>query len=306
MKSKKNLLALLFSSLIIMLLFIGHANATTSLSYPGNHCLSFDGVDDYLSCGSLEVNVYRAENLTVELWMRPEYTIEAGSDVDYGHTTGAIISYTETWSTLGGWTLHFDFSDGLLKFRYKHGYGPPITLSTNRAIWNAHSWYHIAITYETSGSLVFYVNGTIDRIHSVATLFYEASNLKVGGHPTYGHMFAGLIDEVQVWNVSRTHSEILSTWDRVLNLTECAQPELIGYWRFDEGAGDVSEDHSPQVNNAILALVPYEPTWIDFGAPIIPEFPSAFVLPLLMICTLVAVVLQKKRKHNIEIKCVTS
>jgi len=285
---------------MIICIFPHQVYATNSLSYPENQCLSFDGTDDYVSCGSPDTYVYRAEKVTVEFWMKPEYTIESGSDVLYGRTTGAVLGFTETWCWSGGWALYFDFSSGCLCFRYKRQGVSPYTISTNRKIWTAGSWYHIAVTYDASpsiNSLIFYVNGTIDKIQSgIHTIYYENSNLKIGRYPANEYMFGGLIDEVRFWNVYKTQTAIQSAWNRILNETECAKTELIGYWRFDEGSGNVSEDYSGQDNNALLALSPYSPTWVDFGAPIIPEFPSAMLMPLFMVISTVALVFTRKKK----------
>ncbi len=299
-------LLIIFLLSILMLWFFPQVYA--AMTYPGNHCLEFDGTDDYVSCNGPDVQAYRAERLTVELWVRPKYTIENGSDAKYGLTSGALVSYTETWASQGGWTLYFDFSNGYLSFRYRYLWYDPYTgqsskhtgiASTNRRIWNANSWYHIAITYDhypPNDCMIFRVNRTIDKTYSdVNPLHYEAASLMVGGHPTQGYMFGGSIDEVRVWNVSRTHSEILNSWDRVLNQTECAQSELIGCWRFDEGAGDIAEDFSIQDNNALLALEPYNPTWADLGAPIVPEFPTLTTMLLLFITLTAAIAFYKRR-----------
>jgi len=297
LKLKDGILVSLFSSSIMVLMFVGYVNA----NYPGNHCLTFDGVDDYVSCAS---PVYEARELTVELWIQPKYTIESGSQTRYGQALGAIIGYTETWASQGGWALYFNFSDGRLYFTYRWA-GPyqghnTKTVCTNRAVWSSGSWYHVAATYSPATfSLVFYVNKTIDRTYTwtnIQDVVYESASLKIGGDLTYGYMFQGLIDEVRLWNVTKTQSEVSGSWNRVLNLTECAKPELIGYWHFDEEFGLESEDYSIQGNNAVLGLVPYDPKWVDLGAPIIPEFPSLLVLQLFLIATLLAAVVYRRKR----------
>ena len=272
-------------------------------NYPGNHCLQFDGIDDYASCAS---SVYMTQELAVELWIKPRYTIQTGSNSSYGRTTGAIISYTETWASEGGWALYFDFSDGHLWFTYRREGGIMYVdttekVSTNRAFWDSSSWYHIAVTFSrNSESMTFYVNKTLDRTWNLDIphgTVYEAADLKIGGHLVHGHMFQGLIDEVRFWNTSRTDNEIIGTWNRILNDTERAQAKLVGYWRFDEMEGLESEDLSSQGNNVLLGIAPYNPTWLDLGAPVIPEFPSFLILPLFMLTTLLAVMLYR-RKHS--------
>jgi len=277
------ILTLLVTSILISLSGSNRARAEVGYGgFPENKCLSFDGIDDYVTCGAPDVEAYRARTMTIELWIKPKYTIENGSNVLYGQTLGILVSYTETWANQGGWVLYFDFSDGRLCFRYRYTYTDPYTgqpyyitgtASTNRAIWQSSSWYHIAVTY-TFSSLVFYVNRTIDVIYdNVKSLYYKGASLKIGGDLANGYMFAGLIDEVRYWNVSRTQNEVIESWNRILYPTECVQLELIGYWRFDEGSGDTSIDYSIQGNDAILGLSPFNPAWVDQGAPIIYEEP---------------------------------
>jgi hypothetical protein len=301
MKVKKAVPAFVFFGLTTMLLFVGYANATSWQYYSGNYCLSFDGIDDYVSCSS---SVYQIGELTTELWIAPNYTIEKGSDSSYGHPCGVLMSYTATWATQGGWALYFNFSDGRLYFTYRWA-GPSQghntkTVYTNRASWDSGSWYHVAVTYSpTTFSLAFYVNKTEDRTYTWTNqqwVLYENASLKIGGDLAYGYMFRGLIDEVRLWSVSRTQSEIIGDWNRVLNPTECASPELVGYWRFDEGVGMESEDFSLQGNNAPLGLAPYDPAWVA-----IPEFPSFLILPLFMFATLLAVIVYRKKHAKISV-----
>jgi hypothetical protein len=298
----KTVLTLIFIGLITLTL-IGPANAIGELDYLGNNSLRYDGIDDYVSCSS---SAYRSEALTIELWIRPNYTIEAGSNANYGHTLGAIICNTATWvgsdTNQGGWALYFNFSDGHLNFRYR-GYHPyynsgPVTVETNRAVWYSNSWYHIAVTFSSGSGLAFYVNKVVDKTTppDIWAMSHDTSELQLGGYSNSGYMFNGLIDEVQLWNVSRTSTEISNSWDRILNETECSNPNLVSYWRFDEGTGTESKDFSVQNNNANLASAPYDPSWNDFGAPIIVEFPSFLILPIFMIVALLAIIAFRRKR----------
>jgi len=288
---------------LLTLTLTGSANAVSMLDYPGNKSLSYDGIDDYASCLS---SAYRSAALTIELWIRPEYTIETGSNANYGHVLGAIMSNTATWvgfdTDQGGWALYFNFSDGHLNFKYR-GYHPyynsaPVTIETNRDVWYSNSWYHIAVTFSSDSGLAFYVNKTVDKTvpSDIWVMSHDTPKLEIGGYSDYAYMFEGSIDEVRLWNVSRTSAEIGDSWNRILNVTECASPVLVGYWRFDEGTGVESKDFSNQNINATLGLPPYDPAWSPFGAPIIPEFPLFLILPIFMITTLL-IALACKRKR---------
>jgi hypothetical protein len=175
------------------------------------------------------------------------------------------------------------------------------TKSGGRNTWNS-SWYHIAVSYNfSSGLLKTYVNGTLEWLDD--TYFdkhrYSFWDIRIGtswwGDPDeLGSKER--IDEVRYWNVCRSSVEINDAYDRILNDAELNSPELIGYWRFDDGDGISPHDYSLQHNNALFGAEPSNPEWCTSCAPAIPEFPSALTLSLFMIFTLVAVVFSKKKR----------
>jgi hypothetical protein len=124
----------------------------------------------------------------------------------------------------------------------------------------------------------FYVNGTLDSQHNetLPICYTTAGPLEMGlypGAPDSSHPYGGFIDEVRLWNISRTQAEIQSDCYRTLNSTEMANPDLVGYWRFDEGSGVISRDYSIYHDDAALASAPNNPQWVEPGAPL-----SAFSL----------------------------
>lgn len=59
----------------------------------------------------------------------------------------------------------------------------------------------------------------------------------------------GKIAEARVWSVARTQQQI---WE---NMYEIANPEsdptLLGYWKFNEGAGNTVKDYSMYGNDGV-------------------------------------------------------
>src|SRR5208337_5305836 len=126
----------------------------------------------------------------------------------------------------------------------------------------------------TSNNLKFYVNGTLDNsIGDKHSISYGNYSLQMGEDPNsyYGSTFAygGLIDEFRIWNVSRTQTEIQSDWNRTLDTSyaEGANPNLVGYWRFDDGSGSNVTDYSRYKNNGTLPSS-NPPQWVSPGSPI--------------------------------------
>jgi len=90
-------------------------------------------------------------------------------------------------------------------------------------------WYHIAGTYD-GNALKIYINGELKNSISSNSLSIGTGGvgLYIGG--TVSEYFTGLIDEVRLWNVTRSGSEISDNMNSNLLGTE---PGLAGYWPLD-------------------------------------------------------------------------
>ena len=96
------------------------------------------------------------------------------------------------------------------------------------------------------------------------------SNLFVGESPGFpGRVFNGKIDEVRIWNVARTQSQIQNTMNTILTSEYYSTSDsgLVGYWRLDDGAGQNAEDLSFYSNTATLGTSSNpdasDPTWVQ-------------------------------------------
>jgi hypothetical protein len=73
-----------------------------------------------------------------------------------------------------------------------------------------------------------------------------------------GTNYNGILDEVQLWNISQPQSWIQSNLDRGLIGSESG---LLSYYRFDEGSGTLTQDAAPASQNNEGVLV-NGPTWV--------------------------------------------
>lgn len=142
---------------------------------------------------------------------------------------------------------------------------------------NAGEWYHIAATYSyATREVCLYVNGKLqskgsDLGNAASTPFNLAGrafyDLYLQDPETYkdykdwgnfrqfflgksyddSRQLNGDITEVRVWNVARNEQEI---WDNMYDV-DPQTPGLIGYWKFDEGAGNVIKDWTGNGNDAV-------------------------------------------------------
>ena len=128
-------------------------------------------------------------------------------------------------------------------------------------------WYHVACTYDQATRTVrVYVNGKIQSEGNELGISAQSADNKInlaqralGADQAYQFFIAksyndyrplqGKIAEARVWSVARTPEEIWENMYRITNPKEL--PELIGYWKFDEGKGNTIKDYSMYGNNGV-------------------------------------------------------
>ena len=137
-------------------------------------------------------------------------------------------------------------------------------------------WIHFAMTYDQA-AVMLYVNGNYmaGMVGSRKTvtggmLATARTALTIGGNPR-GAYFNGEIDELRMWNVARTQAEIMATMNTTLAGNE---PGLVGYWKFDDGAGATAADsvttagHIAHDGTLMAAIPDMNPVRVDSTAPI--------------------------------------
>ena len=139
---------------------------------------------------------------------------------------------------------------------------PPLVSSTVQLPLN--QWVHLACTYDGNNGAI-YINGTLTGSGPlpVGPPNVVRTNNYLGRSAFPGDAYANaIIDEVRIWNVARTPSQIQTYMNRPLS---GAEPGLIGYWRFDDDAGTNAVDGSGRGNTAILGS---NAVWTVSGATV--------------------------------------
>ena len=124
-------------------------------------------------------------------------------------------------------------------------------------------WYHVAATYDGS-SIKLYINGCLvaDSAHS-GTMVTNDWNSAIGiRSATQSDHYRGLIDEVRIWNVVRTPSQIANNMNNLVNPT--TETGLLAYYKFDGNYMNL------QGNVAFNGIPQGTPTF-DVEAPNIPH-----------------------------------
>jgi hypothetical protein len=160
------------------------ATWTTAGKYGG--ALSFDGSSALVSVLDAP-SLHLSTAMTLEAWVKPSAVIDGWSDVIYkGDDTYFLEGIPAVGGTFGS---TWDETSG------------PAALSVN-------TWTHLAGTYD-GVMLRLYVNGIqVSSQTQTGNLATSSDPLQIGGDSIYGQYFEGTIDEVRVYNVALTATQI--------------------------------------------------------------------------------------------------
>ena len=134
---------------------------------------------------------------------------------------------------------------------------------------SAGQWYHVACTYDQATRIArIYLNGEVideakdvgvtgsseeNRINLAMRGMEGATNEEyeffIGKSYNDWRPLQGKIAEARVWKCARTQEEIMANMQRIENPEE--EPDLIGYWKFDEGEGNTIKDYSSVGNDGV-------------------------------------------------------
>ncbi|MEM6264600.1 MAG: LamG-like jellyroll fold domain-containing protein [Bacteroidota bacterium] len=179
--------------------------------------MDFDGSGEVVDIPNLTLN----GDFTIEAWIR--------------FTNGAQSTITNADGLLRSTTTEHDINFHQGKPRLYVGHDPIIAntrLRTNR-------WYHVA--FVRSGSTLYcYIDGSLDKTEN--TTWNGAFRIHELGAAKAGYL-NGDLDEVRIWNVARTSTEVFSHYDQLVLPTT---PGLVAYYRFDEAFGEqIVNDETP-------------------------------------------------------------
>ncbi len=220
-----------FAFLLMGGLFFSHLSGQ-------NNALNFDGTDDYVQTSIPSVQGTAAR--TYEAWIRTT----ANANPNAGGTQKAIIDMG-SFTTGGRFTMSLLFNNGI---RIEVGGSG---LNSTRPL-NDGQWHHVAAVYDplsSAASYFLYVDGALDTSGVLATPINTGAGDVVIGRRIDGiNRWNGDLDEIRIWSVARSASEIQTNYNKRL----CSFPgSLAGYYRFNQG---VAGGNNVLVSTAINEL----------------------------------------------------
>lgn len=218
----------------------------TSESSGGNagSCLQFKG--SYLSIQS-SASLNPVREVMLETWIRP---------TAYSNNFNVI-------QKLSQFNLEYIHSSSTYRFTIIKGSSSQI-LSIQSSMIPLNSYSHLLVQ-ANQDSLQIYVNGL--RVASSVNHIGNIDFPLVSNGIAIGNNFTGELDELRIWNISKTEDQIFRDHSRIINSSESG---LMVYLRMDEGVGNNAYDIS-QKNGSYLKN---HATWIGSNLSWSTNIPS--------------------------------
>jgi PKD repeat protein len=238
-------------------------------AFAQGNALDFDGNDDYVSFSpafNSASNFNSTSTFTIECWVKSSST-----------WLSSIIAHKPSGGgNIGGYALFLNYgATGNVGLEVD---GDNL-IATNKI--DLGRWSHIALVY-SAGTATFYINGAASGSKSL-TFSSTTAELLFGLMPINGNYgLNGSIDEVRIWNVARTPSEIITSSFAPISPSTSG---LLAYYNFDNGVASgtntglstltdlTSNGYDGTLNN--FDLTGSNSNWVESYAMVVPIFGTA-------------------------------
>lgn len=231
----------------------GDTTAVGDLELAANPALSLNGTSSFMSVANSASLKPGSGSWSVEFWLKRT-----------GPGTGAFqqVIGSRPWSAAvdKGWAVELDsansykvsahFADGAT------GFDAPAVESANGTV--AGAWEHWAVVFDRAGgNVLFYRNGALDASRAITFptgAVDQTDPILIGTDKTVGTQFLqATVDDIRVWNVSRTAQQVLDNFKLQLLGSEAG---LAAYWNFNNSnANDLTANGNNGTLNGGAAFV---------------------------------------------------
>ncbi|MEM7032798.1 MAG: FG-GAP-like repeat-containing protein [Chloroflexota bacterium] len=186
-------------------------------------------------------------HIRVPHFTRPDtMTIEAWVNLDEAISRGMILG----WAGDTNRSAEFVTFDGDLYYCEWNGTSFPCVGGIELAL---NTWYHVAIVRNGNGAnnVTLYINGIPAESGTVAHTI-NTNTLDIGAYTWNGltdRHFNGQIDDLRIWNVALTETDIQN---RMFDKLTGDEPGLIGYWPFDQLTDGTTPDLTVNQNDGLI------------------------------------------------------
>ena len=217
-----------------------------SFGQDNNYSMSLDGVDDYIDFGNSTDFDFSNTSFSIGCWV----------DINVLNGFPGIIDKSEINNN--GWFLTIEcsptdpyyesyrFSGAINSSNYFNAY--------SNSTFEVEKWHHIFVIFE-NGNQKFYWDGVLATTDNwTNNVLNTPTNLQVG-YKTGGMYYDGNIDDVQIWDIALTETDVVNYMNCPPNGNEIG---LVGYWNFEEGSGTNALDLTSNGNNGVIIGAIYD------------------------------------------------
>ncbi|MEP2024663.1 BspA family leucine-rich repeat surface protein [Reichenbachiella sp.] len=255
------------------------SDASVFMVAPG-HALDFDGDNDYVRVSDPSALDFGSGDFTFELWFKPN---------DLTPSSRYFLSKDQAGQRQFGFQYDRDFTGNnknitLLFYRSDDSFSG---LDSDANAITDTDWHHVA-GVRRGDDLELYVDGQLIKSGvnlgtSGGSMASSTSDFLIGANSGLTAFADAQIDEVRIWGVARTQSEIN---DHMFESLTGNESNLIAYYRFDQGiafgdntspAIDVLPDRSQNQNDGTLfgfSLDGSSSNWVDADNRFTPIAPT--------------------------------
>ena len=187
----------------------GTVSPTPVPSFSNTKSIDFDGVDDYVDCGSF-AGLNSATALTVSVWFKSSIYSNLGRLVNLEKHVEIYQSYAAASNTKG-------------RFYYKlmGNYGNSFkTLGGTSASGVGDlidgDWHHLCFVWDNSTTTaIVYEDGVavITNTSTTGTLNSVSDNLYIGADPAGANPIQGKVDEVALWDTALSPTDVAAVYN---------------------------------------------------------------------------------------------
>ena len=224
----------LYLTLFVFIYVNSNINAQTI----GGSSLLLDGDLDYVEVNDSPELTPLTSTITIEAWVKTDSSSLGREIISKYNSNAGIDQLSWSLAVHGNSSIGFGVYETSNKWRF---------VETDSALISADEWYHIAATFDISTQESrIYINGeevqaTLDPGSADSISFISDSDtpVRIGTitpvSGTLSSFWDGNIDEVRIWNVARTQSQIQSTMNDTLTSAyySTADSGIVAYWRCD-------------------------------------------------------------------------
>lgn len=212
-----------------------------------DYALSFDGVKSYATMGTARFPL-PASAQTISLWLAPNST---------GATSDVVVLRRED---SGNELLLSSMAAPSMKQIWAS-----VTLVESTDSLDTGSWHHLAYVYDFV-THALYVDGELKATGTETPNNRSPTSGWLGTFDGRRNFYSGLVDELRIWASARTQAELQA---EIANGTPTSDPDLVGYYTFNEADGLLAYDRSGNGNHIALGdgITEYAPIRVTSPRP---------------------------------------